>query len=115
MTQDFVEETVDLTIANAATVSDEFQIRKDQIFIGLFVPAIDDGDLGIEVSQTSGGTFVPIIDPSDGADLVVLASGNDPGYVDVSDFLRPIPSTFYLRLTCAAQTGAKTVTLTKRG
>lgn len=116
MAFNFIEHIEDVTIGSAATVSAAFQIKAWAAFVGIYLPAMDDGDIGLSVCDTSGGTYQPILDPADGADLVICASGSDAGYIDISDFIRFIPSSYYLKLTCASQTsGAVTCKLFQRG
>lgn len=116
MAIDFVEQIKNITIASSGTASEAFQVNKWAIFIGLLIPSIDDGAVGLSICDTSDGTFSPILDPLDGADLVICASGSDPGFIDISDFIRCVPSTWYLKVTCASQTsGAVTVKLVQRG
>lgn len=116
MAIDFVEHVEDVAIANGGTVSSAFQLQKWAVFVGLYLPAMDDGAIGLQVCDTSGGTYVPILDPADGEDLVVCASGSDPGFIDISDYVRCIPSTWYIKITCAAQSsGAVTCKLFQRG
>ena len=116
MAHDFVEKITNLSIGNGATVSASFQINKWAVFVGLWLPAMDDGAIGVQICDTTGGTFVPILDPADGADLVIVASGSDPGVIDISDFIRFIPSTYFLQLTCTAQSsGAVTARIFERG
>jgi hypothetical protein len=116
MAHNFVERVRDLAVANAATVSSAFQIAKWAVFVGLAFPAMDDGVIGLSVCATSGGTYLPVLDPADGEDLVLCASGSDPGFIDMSDFVRCIPSTWYIKLTCAAQSsGAVTLQILERG
>jgi len=116
MAHNFVEQITDLAIGNGGTVSSAFQIKRWAVFVGLLFPAMDDGDIGISICATSGGTYTPILDPADGADLVICASGSDPGFIDISDFIRCVPSTYYLKLTCAAQaSGAVTCVIFERG
>ena len=122
--QHFTQTVEDVTIGAGAVISAEFQIQAWAIFVGILIPAIDNGDVGLEVSETSGGTFVPVAAISTGAALAVLLSGNDPAFIDISDFVRPVPRTrfendpqaWFLRLTCAAQaSGAVTCRLVQRG
>lgn len=103
----------ELIILQNGTNSASISLQRDALFIGVNVPAIDNGDVGIEFSLDDT-TFVPVVNPATGDDVVILASGSDPAYVDISDYIRSIPrgsvhST--IRFTCASQTTAD-VTLT---
>lgn len=113
--QKYHEETHDVTVALNGTYSAGFTIPDWAIFIGLYLPAMDDGDIGLEVSL-DGTNYYPLLDITDGADVVICASGSDPGFVDISDLVRFVPSTAYVRLTCAAQaSGGVTAKLLLRG
>lgn len=115
MGQLFSEELAEVAILQNGTYSAAFQVPRWAAFVGIFLPAMDDGAIGIELS-TDGTNFYPLLDPADGADLVVCASGSDAGFIDISDFLRFIHSTWYARITCASQTtAAVTVQLAFRG
>jgi len=107
-----------VTIANAATVSSQFEMPSWATFAGIFLPSMDDGPVGIELSM-DGSNFYPLLDPLDGQDLVIASSGADPGWIDVSDWIRFVPDqtseNVTMRLTCAAQTGAKTVYIFFKG
>lgn len=106
MAHDFVEQISTVTVADEATVSAAFQIPKWAVFVGVWIVDIDAADVGLSICNTSGGTYLPILDPADGADLVIVASASDPGVIDISDFVRFVPSTYYLKLTfSAAQNG----------
>lgn len=106
MAQDFVEHISTIVVADEDTASAAFQIRKDAVFVGLLIPNIDAADVTLTVCATSGGTFVPVLDPLDGADLVLLASGEDPAFIDISNYIMSVPSTYYFKLAfSAAQNG----------
>ena len=104
----------EVVISQNDTESAAFSLQQDTLFIGVNIPAIDNGGVGVEYSVDNGGAYVPIINPATGDDVVILASGSDPAYVDISDYLRSIPRGYnerLLRFTCASQTTAD-VTLT---
>lgn len=107
-----------ITIASSGVVSSSFTIQSHEVFIGVVFPAMDDGIIGLQYSIDSGTTYIPILDASDGEDLVVVASGADPGVIDISDYLRFAHSNaeHRIRFTCASQTsGAVKITLLTRG
>jgi len=110
----FLETT--LVVASAGTTSAAFNLQSWTTFIMVYLPAMDNGDIGIEHSL-DGSTYVPVLDPADGDDLLVVKSGSDPGVIDISDYLRAVPrghTERWLRFTCASQTsGAVTLTLTE--
>lgn len=101
-----------LAVANGATVSSGFTLEAWTTFVALQFPAMDNGDITLEFSA-DGSTYVTVLDPSDGADLVIVASGEDPGWIDISDYIRAVPrgaNDHFLRIVCAAQTsGAVTL------
>lgn len=106
----------DIVVANNGTVSAAFSLQPWTTFVGMNVPAMDNGDMGLAYS-VDGTNYVPILDPTDGDDLIVIATGADPGFIDISDYIRAIPrgtGERFLRITCASQTsGAVTLTVTE--
>jgi hypothetical protein len=96
--------------------STSFQIPRWVSFVGLsFLTDMVDADIALHVSFDNN-TFFPVIDPADGNDLVVIGSGDEPGFVDISDYVRAIIPTMYVRLYSAAnQTSDETVTVTLKG
>jgi len=97
-------------IANNGTVSASFQIPAWAYFIGVFFPAMDDGNITLEIS-TDDTNFYPVLDPVDGDDLVVCKSGADAGYLDISDYVRFVNPNMYLRLKSATSQSSGAVTL----
>lgn len=100
------------------TTSETFLAEHWSIFYGARFPAMDNGAIGLELSVDGGSNYDPILDPADGADAELCASGSDPGWMDFSDWIRFVPenSEYLLRFTCASQTsGAVTITVLKRG
>lgn len=107
-------DTVDVIVASSGTYSASFQIPRWATFVGVYVPDIDAGAVGLEVSKDDS-TFIPVGDLLDGDDGVLVASGSDPIYVDFSTLVGSIPLNWYLRFTCASQTsGATTWTVSFR-
>ena len=90
--QDYRQSQVDVTVAQSATVSSGFRIPAWATFVGVYLPAMDNGNVGLHFSKDEGSNYVPILDPADAADLVVCASGEDPSAIDISDFVRWVPS-----------------------
>lgn len=103
-----------LTVAAAGTVSTSFQVEKDTVFTGALFPALVDGAVGVEASLDDS-TFYPVLDPSDGQDVVIVASGSDPGWIDISDFIRFAHPGLYIRFTMAAQAGGASLVVFCRG
>ncbi len=104
-----------ITVVSDTWASTSFQIPNWAVFVAGYFPAMDDGAIGIEWSDDDT-TFYPILDPLDGADAVVVASGSDPGVTDFSDWVRFAHQDDYFRFSCASQTsGDVTVKLRFRG
>lgn len=112
----------DMSVDNAKT--NAFQVPWNTVYIGVFIPSIDNGTVGIEVYQhgahvdtlytdvsaadllsSSDTNWVPVIDLSDGADAVILASGSDPGFVDITPFVAALRG-HWIRFTSAAQSSS---------
>jgi hypothetical protein len=114
------QEVESLTVANNGTESSSFQIPRWAIFCGALFPAMDNGDIGLEISDDETN-YYPVLDPVDGNDAVLCTSGNDPGWVDFSDWVRFVIRDYnsvkiYCRFTCASQTsGAVTIKVMFRG
>lgn len=105
-------------VAANGTYSGGFQVEPWAMFYGALFPAMDNGDIGLEISRDGGTNYYPVLDPADGSDAVLCASGADPGWVDFSDWLRFMPDgyNYKARFTCAAQaSGAVTIYVTMRG
>ena len=103
---EYTGETVELEVAKSATVSAAFTIPKYSLFCGALFPAMDNGNIGIEMT-VDNSNYAPILDPGDGQDLLLCASGQDPAFIDFSDYVRFVPrhiNRIKLRFTCAAQT-----------
>ena len=99
-----------VTIAQNGTYSAAFKIPRWAIFCGALFPDMDAGDIGLEIS-IDGTNYYPVIDPVDGADVVMLVSGSDPGWVDFSDWVRFVINQWNqvditARFTCATQSSA---------
>ena len=115
----FTETTV--TVANNGTESAHFLLEPWALFFGALFPAMDDGNIGLEISRDGGSNYFPVLDPADGRDVVLCASGSDPGWVDFSDFVKfVIPtdteSRFRVRFTCATQSsGAVDIVVIQKG
>lgn len=113
---DFKSKTV--TVAANGTYSSAFTVEHFALFYGALFPAMDNGAIGLEVSIDGGSNYYPVIDPSDGEDAVLCASGSDPGWVDFSDWIRFLPQNtqYKARFTCASQTsGAVNIQILMRG
>ncbi len=110
--------TVKLTKATDTQRSEAFQIPEWANYTAVFIPDIDAGDMSLEwidpddvtaakLAVTNDTSWHPVGDPTDGADAVICASGNDPMVVDISVFVRALAGRGYVRFkTGAAQTTA---------
>jgi hypothetical protein len=99
MSHYFTEEIIDNICLDNAQVGASFQIPKWSVFIGVWLLDLDACNVGLQLCDTTDGTFFPVLDPADGADLIICATASDPGMIDISDFVRCVPSTWYLQLT----------------
>ena len=118
MGENMRDRKVVVTVANNGTYSAGFSLESHEIFVGAIFPDMDVGAIGLEYSIDAGSNYNPILDPTDGADYVTVASGSDPGVVDISDFIRFVHANneHLLRFTCASQTsGAVDITVLLRG
>ncbi len=109
--------TIEVGVANNGTVSAGFEIPSWAIFLGALFPAMDNGIIGMEITM-DGTNYYPLLDPADGEDAALVASGSDPGWLDFSDWARFLPedSDYMMRFTCASQTsGAVTINVLMRG
>ena len=97
-----------VAIAQTGTASGAFRLIPGYPFVGAYVPAMDDGDIGLEASLDGGDNYVPVTDSLDGADVVICSSGSDPAYGEFSDHVRSFPrnANTLFRFTCAAQNSA---------
>lgn len=118
MSDTLTDRVVELTVAQSGTVSTAFSLKSYEIFVGVVFPNMVAGAVGLEYSIDGGTSYATILDPADGDNLVVLASGADPGVVDISDFIRfaHANKAHLIRFTCASQTTAAiTITVLLRG
>lgn len=86
-----------IDISEDTTHSVAVQRPEWAIQVGIYIAQIVDGIVYLEISK-DGTTYVKALDPDDGAAFVVCASTSDPGYIDVSEIVASIPSTWYMRL-----------------
>ena len=80
------------TIAQGAKLSGWISIPPWATFAGAIFPDMDAGDVGIDMTPDGGTTPAPILKSDGSGDAVVCASGADPGYTDISDYIRALPS-----------------------
>jgi hypothetical protein len=83
MSHYFTEYIIDNVTADEATASAAFQIPQWAVFCGVWIVNVDAADIGLSICETTGGTYQPVLDPADGADLVICASASyrQPGFV----------------------------------
>ena len=105
------------TTAVGKTVSPSFSVEPWAIFYMALFPAMDDGDIGIALSVDGGSNYYPVLDPVDGADVVLVASGSDPGWIDFSDWVRAFGDndSYLMRFTFAAQDPVISIEVLMRG
>lgn len=98
--------------------SEAFIVPEWADYTAVFIPAIVDGAVSLEwidilnttaakVLPSADTDWHPVGDPTDGADAVICASGNDPMIVDISLFVRGLAGTGYVRIITAGQQTAK--------
>jgi hypothetical protein len=111
----------DFSVDNAKT--NAVLIPTSAKYVGVLVPSITNGDVGIEVYESgaiesgnissaallasSDTNWNPVIDNADGADAVINASGSDPGWVDITPFVAALKGR-YIRFTIGAAQSADT-------
>lgn len=105
------------TTAIGQTKSTSFSVEPWAIFYMALFPAMDDGDIGIEVSIDGGSNFYSVMDPVDGAPAVLVASGSDPGWIDFSDWVRAFGDNdnYLMRFNFAAQDPVIEIIVLMRG
>jgi len=115
--RDFKHSQQSVTVEASGTYSSPFRFPRDCAFVGALFPAMDDGDIGLEITM-DGTNYHKLLDPADGAAAVLCATGNDPAWIDFSDWIRFVPDLpdVRCRFTCASQaSGAVTIHLFFRG
>lgn len=85
-------ETITATIPQSQKLSGWISIPEWATFAAAYFPAMDDGKVGIDMTPDGGTTPAPILKSDGSGDKVVCASGADPGYIDISDHIRALPS-----------------------
>ena len=69
--------------------TESFEIPSWATFIGVFIPTFTvDAVVRLQISRDNGANFVYVLDQADGEPVEICASGSDPAYVDISDWLR---------------------------
>jgi hypothetical protein len=104
MARDIFADTTTLTILSGDLSSDSFSVPKHTTYMGIYFPPGESHAanwylLVYSEDNAAESLLVPLIDPADGADYVVFASGSTPGYADVSTILGSVPSDWYLHLS----------------
>lgn len=94
-----------LAVASSAVVSAAFNVPVDMKQAVVLIPDIDAGDVGIEVSMNAGTNYYPVINPDlTGVDAVVNTNASDPGWTDITKFIKAFAGKdFLVRFTCATQ------------
>ena len=94
-------------IANAGTESTKFKIPDNAVAVGVKIPDITAGILYIECSDDEGVSFAKVVDPSTGEALIIADSGQDPAFVDISDYVRFATNELDFRIVSASAQGAE--------
>jgi len=96
------------TVADSGTTSTWMDVPGWATGALLFVPDVDNGAVGLEVTVNSGVSGTPMLKADGSADAVLCASGADPAMIDISDYIKSIPGNaefgVKIRITCASQT-----------
>lgn len=100
-----------VTVADTGTVSSAFGRPPTGFFCGVLLPAMDAGNVGLEISP-DGSTWHTVVNPLDNSTLVIAVAGASPLAIDITDkIIAFVGQNISFRLTCASQTGAKTIRL----
>lgn len=99
-----------ITIAQTGTTSTSFRLPDWTMFAGMLFPDMDAGAITLQASR-DGTNFYPVLDPVDGQALVVLASGSDPGWIDISDYIRFLPGNGHIRVVSATAQNTAAITI----
>lgn len=90
------------------TASAGFEMPNWATFALAYFPDMDVGAIGLEISPDGGSNYYPVLKPDGSADAVVVGSGADPAFSDISDYVRALPDEAsedtLIRFTCASQT-----------
>jgi hypothetical protein len=98
-----------VTVQSAATVSSAFTKPPTAFFCGVLLPAMDAGDVGLEVSP-DGSTWHTVINPLDASTLAIATAGASPLAIDITDkLLAFIGTAISFRFTCASQSALRTI------
>ena len=105
------EEIKEVTIAQTGTASTGFDYEYWALFVGLELPAMDNGAIYLDMEDSIDGSYHPILDPATGDDAVVCLSGSEPGFVDVTDWLRFATTLRQIRVRSATAQNTAAVTI----
>lgn len=117
----------DFTIVQATdtTKSGAVQVPQWAKSASLYIPAVADGIISLEMIQIEDVTAAKLAASSDtswvtvrdeGESSQVAASGVESCWIDISEFIKGLPANCFIRVvSAAAQTGTITFTIAFRG
>jgi hypothetical protein len=94
-----------VTVAQTAQVSSWFEIPSWAKKAAVYIPAIDDGAVSLFVTIDDGTTEAPCLKADGSADAVIAASGTDPCFQDITDFIRALPENSEYGVKCRFKFG----------
>jgi hypothetical protein len=110
--REMVGHTRTVSIAQSATVSGSFGKPSTGFFFGVLLPAMDSGDVGLQISPDDGATWHTVINPIDNVALALATAGATPLAVDITDkIVAFIGVEIIFRFTCASQSAARELIL----
>ena len=106
-----LSETKIITVAVNAFESDEFTIERWAESIGVLFNTIDKSIIELEVSETSGGAFVPIMD------IGVAQKSKVLGYLEIGEYFSGAAQDWVYRFSFSKSqtTGPHTIKISMRG
>jgi len=111
-----ITQKAQVVIANTAVISGWFEMPNWATFCMALFPDITNGVVGLEFTIDGGTTNAPVLKADGSGDAVLIDTGFDPGWQDISDYIRALPDNethnTMARFTCTvAQVGAKTISI----
>lgn len=109
------EATASVTVANGATTSGEYYLNGNML-VGLLIPSTwDGGNITVQGSDVSGGTFVDIYD-SVGSIVTVTVGGASRIVSLTGNPLQAVANVPYIKLKTASAVGAdRTIKILAKG
>lgn len=106
-------EKVKVKIPKGECASEPFRLSGWVEHVNVFFPRMDMGIITVEASE-SGRTWYPVLDPETGNPLMACMAPEEPGWVNLSRFMRFIPHALLVRFVCGTAQDTRRVTLTLR-